>query len=245
MSVDCHTFENLTLLYLAGLLDGREGTDFESHLACGCVSCTDAMECARGEAALMWLGVDNIEPPSSVKRRLMARVRRTTRLSAMQRQGRWPGVMLGKARVGPTALAMAAMIALVMGILAVQQWHRAEKLSGDLMTTRAGEASASVAMAGKMQSLQALLGSSSLTIVPLRGKGSAGHLWGRLLWDRQRAVCYLFSPGLRPTPVGSVYRLWFLSTDGQVVMSEPFRVSSEGTSAVAVSLADHTVSRTA
>lgn len=235
--MDCGEFDKMSLLYVAGLVEADEKKDAESHLAGGCSRCRQTLEQARVEAGQMWITLEPIEPPASVKRRLMARVRHARHAQTRHMRGRAVLARLGWTARPRTWMAAAALLCVVVAVVASQQWERANQLASQLSQIRAGRGhSFTQAHAGQ---LWPLLGSSSLTIVPLRGIGQTGKTWGRLFWDRKRQVCFLFSPRLHPTPKGTFYHLWFLTADGQVVMARSFRVVGSGHEEIVLSLPDH------
>lgn len=72
---DCKNLQEHYEAFALGALEGEERVEIESHLERHCETCTPAVEEARALAAeLAWLAAP-VEPPSRVRRRLMADVR--------------------------------------------------------------------------------------------------------------------------------------------------------------------------
>jgi hypothetical protein len=70
----CEDLRDSYELYSLGLLDGEERREVEEHLARNCVACQKYLKDALGVNALMLSQVQEVVPPSRLRRRVMASV---------------------------------------------------------------------------------------------------------------------------------------------------------------------------
>ncbi len=74
-------WEDATGAYLLGALDDGEHADFEAHLA-GCAACRQEVDQLLPAARALPISVDPVDPPASLKARIMAEVEREASLLA-------------------------------------------------------------------------------------------------------------------------------------------------------------------
>ena len=70
----CEDLRDSYELYSLGLLDGEEKLEIDAHLARNCTVCQKYLKDALGVNALMLSQVQEVVPPSRVRRRVMASV---------------------------------------------------------------------------------------------------------------------------------------------------------------------------
>jgi len=80
--VNCDQRRDLMLSFALGDLEQGERVDLTEHLRAGCPTCESAWREAEATIALIPMGLRPVEPPKSVKERLMAEIDRDLRRRA-------------------------------------------------------------------------------------------------------------------------------------------------------------------
>jgi anti-sigma-K factor RskA len=101
--MNCNDFDGLFELYVLGALETGEAASMQEHLETGCRACAENMRLALQQTALLSTTVPQVEPPARLRRRIVA----SFRPEPEPKRG-W--------NFFPWALAMAAVLALVVGI---------------------------------------------------------------------------------------------------------------------------------
>lgn len=109
-TADHDSFEGLAAAYALGALENREVAPFEEHLA-GCAQCRDELRAMREAVGSLALAAPPEPPPSRLKDRVMAEVRREATPQPVTRPRR--ATARGWLRPG-IAIGAAAMLALVV-----------------------------------------------------------------------------------------------------------------------------------
>jgi anti-sigma-K factor RskA len=114
-ALDHERFEDATAAYALGALDEREVGAFEEHLA-GCERCRSELAAMREAAGSLALAAPPASPPSGLKTRVMAEVRREPSPEPTTRRRRvtGPGWLRPGLALGATAAVAAIVVVVVL-----------------------------------------------------------------------------------------------------------------------------------
>lgn len=196
--------DDLVDAYALGALDTDEVDAVERHLA-DCASCQALVDAARASAEALLYAVPQVEPPPSLRGRLLSRIAQekvaTSRdvLEAgreSHRQGDMPAERDGSGRSG---------------------FRR-------LLSALRGEPSP-VGYAGEL--LRDLLADPSVAIWPIAGTADAPGARGRFVASGRRREGVLVVTGLRQPTIGNAYQVWLLRS-GQPQPNALFTIDRSG-----------------
>jgi anti-sigma-K factor RskA len=176
--------------YALDALDESERVAYEAHLA-GCDECQTELASLQ-ESAVVLAGSVSVTPPPALKDRVMAEVRGEPAPVAPLETRR------PRSRPGWTALAVAALAALVLGVVALVQTVARNDLTGPGGVVAAAEAAASQpgAIVADFETEEGVVGQIVLTA---DGEG------------------FMIPSDLTPLDEERTYQLWVVTPDEQVI----------------------------
>ncbi len=232
--MDCSDVEGLIVPYLLGALDSDEAVALESHVS-GCRDCSRAM--AVEMVSALAFGAPQLDPPSSVRERLLSRIESKDAVSAARGWVSEQTRQLGRDAVRGWRGAMVVVV--VVAALALGVWFNnrlnevsmdAERLSGELALARERESEVMSAVRDHREMTYELMRMSSTPGT------SVNTLIGAGPWSSARGlvmVSYTFNRGallvvdLPSLPPDKVYQIW-LTRDGVEYSAGWFTVDSTG-----------------
>jgi anti-sigma-K factor RskA len=214
-------FETQAAVYALGALDGEERSEFEEHLAGGCVACAETVrEHAEALADAARVGPPMI-PPAHVKAGLMRRVAAGagSRPSPRRRRLlRWTVA---------SAAAVVVVSAFVAGFVATRYEARIGLMARETSRIRADIHRQEAELRDRLavsQGVIDLLRDPAAKVVALSASGT--RAWGRLVWHEANGG-YLLVANVPPPPPDKVYELWTIS-GGQPRPAGLFTVDASG-----------------
>jgi anti-sigma-K factor RskA len=215
-------FETQAAVYALGALDGEERSQFEEHLAGGCVACAEAAREHAETLADVARDAPPMIPPAHVKTDLMRRVSAMggSRASSRRRWLRWAAV---------SAAAVVGVSAFAAGFVASRYEARIGAMARETARVRAELHRQEAELRDRLavsQGVIDLLSDPAARVVALRGSGPSTEAWGRLVWHDAKGG-YLAVTSLPAAPAGKVYELWTIS-GGQPHPAGLFTVDASG-----------------
>jgi anti-sigma-K factor RskA len=185
----CEDLRDSYELYSLGLLDGEEKREIDAHLARNCAVCQKYLKDALGVNALMLSQVQEVVPPSRVRRRVMASV-------GMERAG-WGW-----------AAAMAAACSLIVAL-----WLGVEKRTTDRELTNArATLQQTEAERGRLEQAFTFLNQPETRQVNF-GQGQPTPPRGNFFLNPRMGVL-LIASNLPVLPAGKTYEMWVIPKGG-------------------------------
>ena len=215
-------FETQAAGYALGALDGQERSEFEEHLAGGCVACAEAVREHVETLADAARVAPPMIPPAHVKADLMRRVAAGAASRPAPRRRRllrWTVV---------SAAAVVGVSAFVAGFVASRYEARIGVMARETSRIRADLHRQEAELRDRLavsQGVIDLLRDPAARVVTLRGSGSS-EAWGRLVWHETNGG-YLLVANVPPPPPDKVYELWTIS-GGQPRPAGLFTVDASG-----------------
>ncbi len=205
-------------LYVLGALDSVGRAEFERHLAT-CAVCAEEVRSLSGVASALPHGVPLIEPPASLRSRVLSVTGRPTSVVVTMT----PRAAKRTASASAGWLSAAALL-LVSAGLGAYSWSLTQQLGG--MEERLRDAVArldrsdqQVAVATRVaamaESRMAVITASDMRQVDLEGQPAAPLASGRAFWSRSRGLVFT-AASLPPAPAGRVYQLWMVTATAPV-----------------------------
>jgi anti-sigma-K factor RskA len=207
----------LTGAYALGALGAEEKRALEAHLA-SCAECAAEVR-AFGEVARgLDQAVPQIDPPASLRGRVIARVEGLAAKSTV------PPVVLSRPESterfpGTVWLALAAsLIAGVLGFYALSLRNRVQVLEGELTDARKRAAAAELVVqtiekrADNLQRTSDIVRAADVVDFKLKGTGPGSAASGRAFVSRSRGVVFI-AQNLPPLDPGKTYQLWVINED--------------------------------
>ncbi len=227
----CHEFEELSGAYVLDAVTPEEREAAELHLA-QCANCTRLCQELRSVVALLPLSVPQVNPPESLKERVLAAVRREAESTSRSAQYHQRVIMLPgqhtRRRDWATRLLAAAAILLfaLLGAMAVFTFSLGQQLSNaehQLTGVRHQLADAETQLALRAQQLTNAQNQfrvvSPRLLATIKGAPSARKATGQLYFLPQQNITIMIMHGL-PQPAGTrVYEGWLLVMHGQQITS--------------------------
>ncbi|HMH51349.1 MAG TPA: anti-sigma factor [Candidatus Acidoferrum sp.] len=215
-------YETQAAVYVLGALDGEERSQFEEHLAGGCVECAEAVREHAETLADVARDAPPMIPPAHVKTDLMRRVSATGSARATRRRSwlRWAAV---------SAAAVVGVSAFAAGFVASRYEARIGAMARETARVRAELHRQEAELRDRLavaQGVNDLLSDPAARVVALRGSGPGDEAWGRLVWDDAKGG-YLVVANVPAAPAGKVYELWTIS-GGQPRPAGLFTVDASG-----------------
>ena len=229
--VNHEPFTEWAALYAMGTLDGEERTQFETHLAPGCLTCTTMLsELSEVVAALAW-AAPAASPRPELRELLLARVRTEQpppvpappfRMTRLPLWGWWPR-------------AVWALRVAVVSLVGVLGWalHDAQVQLGQQqvvnqhLTEELAQARVLTTLVAHTDTHVAALASPQPTTPPAAG-------W--IVWSPSKQRGFMVVHFLPPLPLGQTYQLWAIA-DQQAQSATVFQVDTVGHAALMVPMA--------
>jgi len=212
--------EDLELLAL-GALSQEEAAAAMAHVA-GCNECARALAEARGRAALLAFGVEQLVPPAAAKQRLMARI-------ATERDGERSGAKseAPKAASSPWwnwVLVPASLALAVVCLLLSWQNH---KLVAELDKARAAATGWRQESDRTAELVHTLTAPDTISVkLALAGDAKQGLA---VVKYNQRSGTILYTALDLPTlPAGKVYQMWLVPANGKPIDAGVFDPAQRG-----------------
>ena len=221
----------LTGAYALGALSGAEKRALEAHLT-SCAECAAEVRAFGDVARGLDRAVPQVDPPASLRGRVIARVESLASKSAA------PDVLPHPPSIerspGAVWLALAAsLIAAVLGFYALSLRNRVQVLQGELADARQRAAAAEQIVetiqqrAENLQRTSDIVGAPDVTTVTLKGQGAGSAASGLALVSRSRGVVFV-GQNLPPLDPGKTYQLWIVPTSGPPLDAGIFAPDSAG-----------------
>jgi anti-sigma-K factor RskA len=224
-------FTEWATLYAMGALDGEERTQFETHLAPGCLTCTTMLsELSEVVAALAW-AAPTVSPRPELREQLLARVRteeappvpapkfrlRHPPLGEWWHRALWAGRVAVAGIVGVLGWALYDAQVQLGTQREVNQQLTEELTQADMLTSLVAHTDTHVAT----------LASSQPTTPPAAG-------W--IVWSPSKQRGFMVVHFLPALPVGQTYQLWAIAGQ-QALSATVFQVDTVGHAALMMPVA--------
>jgi anti-sigma-K factor RskA len=230
--VEHEPFTEWAALYAMGTLDGEELTQFETHLATGCLACTSILsELSEVVATLAW-AAPAVSPRPALREELLARVRTApappvpappslgmTRLPAWVwwHRALWAGRVAVAGLVGVLGLAL----------YDAQIQLGKQRVVNHQLTEELAQERALTTLVAHTDTLVAALTGPQPTTLPAGG-------W--IVWSPSKHQGFMVVHFLPALPVGKTYQLWAIAGQ-QTLSARVFQVDTVGHTALMVSVA--------
>jgi hypothetical protein len=241
-ALNCQDFADDILLHAAGALEPEEVEPLLDHLAGGCPRCAGRLTEAKSLLGLLVLTLPPATPSEQSRRELLKRLAAPNRRMTVPATAPAPAPVVTVPKIEPRPVttspswwaqlavpsAIAATIAAIITIffaLRLENNRAADgaALAADLQRTLGVVTS----LATQQQAqLEAMKNAGTVAQMPewtadahVRTFALSGTVnqpadaTGRIVWDRDKGLWYLYAHGLRPAPDGKTYELWFVSSD--------------------------------
>jgi anti-sigma-K factor RskA len=193
--------------YALGALTPVEQAEVRAHLA-GCAECAAEVRMLQPAVDALALSVDPVEPPASVRQRVLSSIAASARPA--------PRATASRSRAPWLAAAAAILAAVTLGTYATQLRGRVQSLEQQLrealLQVQAGERQTAQArlVAVDAQRQLSIIAAPDLARIDLRGQAVAPQASARALWSRSRGVL-IAATNLPAPPPGRAYQLWVLA----------------------------------
>ena len=224
-------FTEWATLYAMGTLDGEEQTQFETHLATGCLACTTLLsELSAVVATLAW-AAPAVSPPPALREKLLARVHTTPAPEApapslsLKRPPAW--VWWRRALwVGRVAVAS------VVGVLGLALYDAQVQLG-----QQRGVHQQLTEALGQERVLTTLIAHTDTQVAALASpQPTTPAAAGWIVWSPAQQRGFLVVHYLPALPGGKTYQLWAM-TGPQARSATVFQVDAVGHTALLVPVA--------
>jgi len=199
--VSCDQFQDSYELYALGALESAEANALREHLATGCSACNAEVRRAVRQGEIIFRTVPSIEPPAALRSRVES-------VFAPRRASR-PSLV-------PWLIAVAAMLALVIGLVVQRRAYDAE-------TQLARADAAQVQRLSHMLEILQAPGTVEVSFGP--GKTTGPH--GSLFIHKGLGIAMVVG-GLPKAPAGLKYESWVVPKNGSPQPVEPFAPDPRG-----------------
>lgn len=203
--------EDFELLAL-GTIEGEERRALESHVA-ACPECARKAEEARGRVALLALAVDREQPSARVRESLLRRARGGLPQRSRARFASW---------MIPTFAAATVALAVITGLLSVENWKLRQMLSEARNETAALHESAAL-----NQKIVDLLMAPDTAKVALVSGSTRPSPVGKAFYHPQKGLLF-YAANLPVLPADRTYQLWLVPTAGKPISAGTFAVDARG-----------------
>ena len=190
--------------YALGALEKEELATFEAHLGSGCEECEEALKDISELTARLSFVLPQQAPLPRVKEQLMASVK-----------GKGSYVKSKPIRIRKTGWVVAGFaigVVLALGLTAINLQQEITQLRKDLEET---------------EDITAILGSSGMQFIDLKGVEPNAQAFGKVVLDPGRGAAVVHMYRLPKTPEGMEYQLWVMR-EGKPTSAGLFTVSEDG-----------------
>jgi len=202
--MNCDDLRDSYELFSLGLLEGEERREIEAHLARNCTVCQKYLRDALGVNALMLSQVQEVVPPSRLRRRVMA--------SVGQEPAGWGWVA-----------ALAAACSLIVAL-----WLSVEKRTTDHeLTTARASLQQTLAERDRLEQAFTFLNQPETRQVNF-GQGQPAPPRGNFFLNPRMGVL-LIASNLPALPAGKAYEMWVIPKGGAPHPAGLFQSSPQGT----------------
>jgi len=202
-----HPWQDYAAPYALGALTAEDRSAFEAHLA-GCDTCRTEVRAFSEVAGLLAHGAPAVEPPPTLRARVLAEARRV-RPIVSQRRG------------APVAwLAAAAGLLLAVGT-GVEAW----RLTGRVRALESALAHSDSTRAAAESTLVALTG-PEVHVVSLAATGRAPT--ARVFWNHAKARFIVLAFDLPAARPGRTYQLWAIANGKAPMSMGTFNTNAQG-----------------
>jgi anti-sigma-K factor RskA len=231
----------LTGAYALGALSGEEKRALEAHLA-SCAECAEEVRAFGDVARGLNDAVPQIDPPASLRGRVLAHVESLAAKSAAP--SAVPQARSGQRFSGTPWLALAASLAAaVLGFYALSLRDRVQALQGELVEARQRAATAEQIVqtiqqrAENLQRTSDIVRAADVADFTLQGQGPGSAASGRAFVSRSRGVVFV-AQNLPPLDPGKTYQLWVIpeGKGAPPVSAGVFAPESAGTASLTTAL---------
>jgi len=245
--VSCPEIKDDLLLLALDALESPERERVQAHLAAGCPGCLGALAEAQAMVAMIPLALDPVEPPVSLKARLLERAERDERPSLMVVRRSWI----------PTLAAAAVAALLVTTVATFPLRHLQDKntaLTTDLRQLIEKQDAFKSEIAQKTQQIEQLSGQLAQAQESLKHNvnfteflNTPGLLWVELKGTPQQPGAagyvivdkphhrFVLTGNLKFPGAGKTYELWFIAGDNKIPAGT-FDVDEKGRAALSAEL---------
>jgi anti-sigma-K factor RskA len=202
----CEELRDQYELYALGLLEASERAELEAHLSREGDACIDGVRRARELAALLGASVSPVEPPASLRKKVLAQV------GGESRTWSWMPVWI-------TATAILAVVSIWLGMERRDQ----AKAIADVRL----EVERKTVELARLNEAMAMIHDPALKEVVF-GTGAPAPPRGRVFVHPQQGVL-LIASNLPPAPAGKIYEMWLIPKGGQPLPAGLFQSDADGT----------------
>ena len=229
----------LTGAYALGALSAEEKRALETHLA-SCAECAAEVRAFGDVARGLDQAVPQIDPPASLRGRVIARVESLAAKSAVPPVVSRP--QSSERSSGAVWLALAAsLIAGVLGFYVLSLRDRVQVLQGELVDARKRAAAAELVVqtmekrADALQRTSDIVRAADVVDFRLQGQGLGKTASGRAFVSRSRGVVFI-AQNLPPLEPGKTYQLWVIPEGESPLSAGIFAPDSGGVASITTAL---------
>ena len=217
--MDCRETEERVTSYLLGELDGEDLLEIDIHVET-CRSCASLLGMSRDGAPDPMLGTPNLQPPSRVKQRLMAKVEADRSQIPIHHLL----IRAGMELTTKPGLAVAAVLVLVLVLASM--WNEGRPGSTALDNVPSTE---TVGREGENDQLFLAYSAAApgLAVEELSATRATDTARGMFLVPRSSNSALLVGIGMPQLPKGQTYGVWF-TTEGQRYRAGTLQVGPDG-----------------
>jgi anti-sigma-K factor RskA len=208
----CAEVRELLPLLALNALDVDERDVVEDHLV-GCAACLDELATYAETTAALATALPQVDPPSSLKGRLLSEAKRGRLLPAGRRQIP-PPPLWRSGRAARWRVSLSGLVASLALVLAAGSTTWALSLRSELDAQSARIATLSE-RANNYARVTAVLQAADTQIRVLQSTDGAPETFGRVYIDPDTSEGMLMVRNLPPLPQGRVYQLWVNDAAGQ------------------------------
>jgi len=224
-------FTEWAALYAMGTLDGEERTQFETHLATGCLACTTMLsELSEVVATLAW-AAPAVSPRPELREKLLARVRteQAPMVSAPPlSMPRLPVWVWWHRALWAGRVAVAGLVGVLgLALYDAQGQLGKQRVVNHQLTEELAQERVLTTLVAHTDTRVAALASSQHTTPPAAG-------W--IVWSPSKQRGFIVVHFLPALPAGKTYQLWAIAGQ-QTLSARMFQVDTVGHTALMVSVA--------
>ena len=234
----CDERRNLMPLYVADAMDAAEREALRRHLSGGCAACAGSLAEAEATFAAVPLGLDSVAPSPELFTRLMDRIDRAGRPTAVARSP-WAWRVLSPVAAAAVAASVTFAVLAVRRPAQEARLTRAADERSALLRTVVAEREHTVEQLrqrlGEQQLLVDSLQRPTTAVVSLAGVGQKDAA-AKLVWDAAGGRSILLATHLTPPRPGHTYELWYIPADQKPRRAGKFTVGPDGTTTMTAAI---------